>query len=199
MRPQSTTKVCRRCGVEQPLTAFSKTLSGHRNICKSCDKIYDAARYRSRTPEQRVAEQARQAQWRADNREYLCERSRDYRRDHLVKAVETNRRWREKNRSADRASNARRRVANRIRYRSYKAKWRALRVAATVGYVSYEAIWERDQGMCYLCNQPVERTNCHFDHVIPLSRGGEHSMENIRVTHAVCNVTKKDRMLDELA
>jgi 5-methylcytosine-specific restriction endonuclease McrA len=34
----------------------------------------------------------------------------------------------------------------------------------------------------------------HFDHVIPLARGGEHNAENIRTACRSCNDRKLDRM-----
>lgn len=85
--------------------------------------------------------------------------------------------------------------ANKVAYRKYYTKRRAIKRAATIGKVDYPAIWERDQGMCYLCGQSVDRADLQFDHVIPLSKGGAHSMENIRVTHEICNKRKAARLI----
>jgi len=30
----------------------------------------------------------------------------------------------------------------------------------------------------------------HFDHVVPLSKGGPHTTENIRPSHSTCNLKK---------
>jgi len=159
-------------------------------------KAYDAARWQAKTEEQRTANVERQAHWRAANAELHRERARQFRREHPEKVLATNRAWVEKNR--ERAAEGRRRVrqANLVRYRSYKAKWRALRAQAKIGRVSYVEIWERDKGICYLCGNAIPRDHLHFDHVIPLSKGGAHSMENIRPTHATCNIRKKDRIVE---
>ena len=79
---------------------------------------------------------------------------------------------------------------------------RAIRRGATVGnrFTSRE-IFERDGWICYLCERAVDRTLKHPDpesasleHVIPLSRGGEHSQANVRLAHLHCNLTKRDRL-----
>lgn len=47
-------------------------------------------------------------------------------------------------------------------------------------------------------NSRAYRADLHFDHVIPVSRGGAHSMDNIKSAHAVCNLRKHDKLIAEL-
>ncbi|KPC89921.1 hypothetical protein ADL27_38570 [Streptomyces sp. NRRL F-6602] len=49
--------------------------------------------------------------------------------------------------------------------------------------------WEED-GMygCVYCGGPYE----HIDHVTPLSRGGEHSIDNLVPACGECNLQKSD-------
>lgn len=83
------------------------------------------------------------------------------------------------------------------------AAQRATKAGATViEPFDREAIFERDDWTCYLCGLPVDREAPVFglesatvDHVIPLSRGGEHSMRNARTAHLRCNSAKQDRSL----
>lgn len=58
---------------------------------------------------------------------------------------------------------------------------------------------------CYLCGQQLDFTtprfdpySVHLDHIIPLNRGGEHSISNLAYTHAWCNLLKGARTPDEL-
>lgn len=44
----------------------------------------------------------------------------------------------------------------------------------------------------------MKKSERHLDHVIPLSRGGAHSEDNIRVTHARCNLKKGTKLVEEL-
>jgi 5-methylcytosine-specific restriction endonuclease McrA len=38
----------------------------------------------------------------------------------------------------------------------------------------------------------------HVDHVVPVTRGGEHSYANTRAAHGVCNIWKRARLDSEL-
>jgi len=60
-------------------------------------------------------------------------------------------------------------------------------------------IWKRDQGVCGICSNsrgPVDETNWHLDHIIPVSKGGLHTLENVQVSHPFCNLSKKDKILN---
>lgn len=54
-------------------------------------------------------------------------------------------------------------------------------------------IIERDQGVCHLCQGLVAAAELHLDHVVPWSRGGPNTAENLRVAHARCNMRKGAR------
>ncbi|WP_408995767.1 HNH endonuclease [Streptomyces europaeiscabiei] len=52
---------------------------------------------------------------------------------------------------------------------------------------------------CYLCGRGIAGlSQLHFDHVVPLSRGGTHAVDNIRPAHAACNLRKSDKLISEL-
>ena len=58
---------------------------------------------------------------------------------------------------------------------------------------------------CYLCDKAIDMDsprNCignrwefglHIDHLIPISKGGADTLENVRPTHALCNINKGAR------
>jgi 5-methylcytosine-specific restriction endonuclease McrA len=64
--------------------------------------------------------------------------------------------------------------------------------------LDYAAIAQRDDHTCYLCGEAVGSKDWSFDHVIPLGQGGEHSAENVRLTHLRCNKRKGGRSLNEV-
>lgn len=37
-----------------------------------------------------------------------------------------------------------------------------------------------------------------LDHVIPLNKGGPHTLANVATAHLRCNISKKDRLLGHL-
>lgn len=38
-----------------------------------------------------------------------------------------------------------------------------------------------------------------MDHIVPLSRGGEHSLDNVQCAHLSCNCRKGDQTIEEIA
>jgi 5-methylcytosine-specific restriction endonuclease McrA len=64
--------------------------------------------------------------------------------------------------------------------------------------------------ICYLCNKPVDLTapryqgkaegweqGLHIDHVIPISKGGSDTLDNVRPTHALCNLSKNNKLIGD--
>jgi HNH endonuclease len=57
--------------------------------------------------------------------------------------------------------------------------------------VSYSAIIAKWGMVCHICSGEIESVDdLHFDHVIPLAKEGPHSEDNIRPSHALCNLRK---------
>jgi 5-methylcytosine-specific restriction endonuclease McrA len=61
-----------------------------------------------------------------------------------------------------------------------------------------KAIYERDQYTCYLCGKKFTEGHLTLDHVVPLSRGGGNSWENLATCCRQCNWDKGDKLLSEL-
>ncbi len=59
--------------------------------------------------------------------------------------------------------------------------------------LSRRAVFLRDGGRCQYCGAKAES----IDHVIPRSRGGEHTWENVVAACERCNTAKRDRFLDD--
>ena len=58
---------------------------------------------------------------------------------------------------------------------------------------------KEDEGIvCYLCGNVIDISDRHVDHVIPVSRYGRHSPENLKITHSRCNLIKKARLVEEI-
>jgi len=55
----------------------------------------------------------------------------------------------------------------------------------------------RDGQICQKCNQPVFDDEVEFDHIIPFSKGGKSTVENLRLVHKDCN-RHKSNSLSEL-
>lgn len=66
--------------------------------------------------------------------------------------------------------------------------------------LSTRAIWKRDS-KCYLCgretvigaaHEATDELYANADHIVPLSRGGKHCVENLRIACRKCNLAKSD-------
>lgn len=75
------------------------------------------------------------------------------------------------------------------------------RQTETGGPVFREEIADRDGWICGLCGEPVspdvawpDPLSPSVDHIVPLSKGGGHTVENVQLTHLQCNVRKGDRV-----
>jgi 5-methylcytosine-specific restriction endonuclease McrA len=56
----------------------------------------------------------------------------------------------------------------------------------------------RDGQICQRCHEPVRDDEVEFDHVIPFSRGGRSTAENLRLVHRDCNRRKRDSLREVL-
>lgn len=82
----------------------------------------------------------------------------------------------------------------------YKARKAALRGASRVGanFTVHDLI-ARDGRACGICLSPIpdvqypDMASASIDHVVPISKGGEHSMQNARAAHLRCNIARGNR------
>jgi hypothetical protein len=56
----------------------------------------------------------------------------------------------------------------------------------------------RDGQICQKCHKHVPDDEIHFDHVIPVARGGRSSVQNLRVLCQDCNLKKSDSLTEIL-
>lgn len=52
-------------------------------------------------------------------------------------------------------------------------------------------VWARDGGACVRCGL---KKDLHFDHIIPLSKGGGNSEANVQILCQSCNLKKSDKI-----
>lgn len=84
----------------------------------------------------------------------------------------------------------------RLSSRNYKAKrrsWEQSGLAFTLR--DWRRLKARYEYQCAYCGKPCKRLQ--LDHVIPLSRGGEHHIGNILPACPHCNMSKNDKLLIE--
>jgi len=58
-------------------------------------------------------------------------------------------------------------------------------------------VFLRDRFTCQYCGQPFHATMLTFDHLVPRSRGGYTTWENVITACTICNLAKGDRLCAE--
>ena len=151
---------------------------------------------------------------RAENPEKLREEKHNYHATHREKARERNRRARALNPEKDCVASRKYRAANLEKERNRSRKFakekpltrRANRIrrrarkrnAPGVPYAvaEFRALCDESSWQCAYCSTVLDIGTVQADHVIPLSRGGSNSIENIAVCCGPCNVSKGHKPLD---
>jgi 5-methylcytosine-specific restriction endonuclease McrA len=133
--------------------------------------------------------------WYAAHRDYFPA----YRAAHPEKVArerEATREWKARNADHVREYQRAYRQAHRVRFRMYQQRRDALKVSQSVGTVTdadVVRLVRRFDHRCAYCGAQWEQ----LDHVIPISRGGAHSIGNLLPACGRCNRSKKDRLLIE--
>lgn len=90
--------------------------------------------------------------------------------------------------------------------REVSGRRRAAKRTNRVGVVKPDEVFARDGYRCHICGMRTSRkggvSSPHYptvDHLVPLSRGGEHSMANVGTACRRCNVARSNRGAAQLA
>ena len=54
------------------------------------------------------------------------------------------------------------------------------------------------KGVCQLCGKKVRKGQESPDHIVPVSRGGSHTADNIQLAHVKCNRRRGSKLLSEI-
>lgn len=80
-------------------------------------------------------------------------------------------------------------------------KRRAIQYGAEYERFDKRDIFARDEWTCRLCSEPVDRDakfphpdSPSLDHIVPISRGGDHVPANTQCTHLSCNMRKSNNL-----
>ena len=125
-----------------------------------------------------------QRKYNEENQEKVKERQRKYREENPEKVKEIVRKWKEENPDKVKAYGVNSNYVRRIRELNTGAP---LKTKLTAG--GLDLLIQRQDFRCASCNKDITQDN-HLDHMIPLSRGGTNSMDNVQYLCSVCNLTK---------
>jgi len=198
-----TEKACIRCGSMKPFRSRCRVCMSVKNKKyqqnhKAEIAVRKKQKYRD-NPEQakerwKKYSQGNREKINAQHRKYCSENPEKY-RESLLKYKEANI---EKSRESCRrwAKNNPEKI--RVHWAETGKRKRAAKKNAVVEKFNTAEIFKRDGWICQLCHKKVNPRLKHphplsksLDHIVPLSRGGEHSRRNTQLAHLSCNVDIK--------
>lgn len=186
-------KCCSRCKTEKPFSEFNKRSDKPhlwKSHCKSCIKsknqeLYtkNGDKYREQKSRYNKANKDNINAFMRKHRAKMSPEERQSQNDYL-------RQWRSDNLDT---------------VRDYRRSSRAKRKQAFVEAVPFQTIWNRDEGVCQLCEKPIDPElkfpdwgSATLDHIHPIAKGGTHEMANVWLAHWFCNWIKRDSILERM-
>ena len=126
--------------------------------------------------------------WYNNNSEKVKKNTKNWQKNNMQKNKENIKLWQQKNKD---------------KKRQYNRKRKALRLGNGHKFFTEKEVLDLYGTNCYLCNTPINlkaprrvgilgwQYGLHIEHVIDLALGGPDTLENVRPSHAVCNLKKK--------
>jgi 5-methylcytosine-specific restriction endonuclease McrA len=160
-------KTCCKCKLTKLLSEFYKYREGHQHYCKSCSKVAARKNY-------------------AANKEVRIASVRRWQKDHPKECRELHQKDYHKNPAPQKARSV-----------AAKLKRRAVLLGRQFDYgITVEKLFIRDKGICGICKDPCLLEDASVDHILPISRGGHHTWDNVQLAHLTCNKRKGDRFAE---
>lgn len=189
-----TEKKCSACGEVKPIDQFSnekRSKDTHMSICKVCASA-NAAKWNRENRERRKENERKSY---AANRDKFLSKNRKWKKDNPQKILVINRNWHRKNPSRSKELRERWEKKNpeakRIRDRNRRA--RLLKSEGKFTVKEWKDLCQKYGNICLCCRKPNKLT---ADHVIPISKGGKNTIENIQPLCGSCNSSKHTSIID---
>ena len=215
--------VCNTCGISKDTTEFHKnnhSKRGYQNKCKTCKATYqqehaeehlaasrksyvkniekERARSAAKHKKDPSKALARSRKHRQNNPEHVREvankrrqadpekfnkQAREWKAAHPKETAASHKNWVSKNRAHVYATNNKRRTLTRH--------------GVNGEIIDLDTLYARDGGICQLCHKKCPRKQATREHIVPLSKGGEHSWKNVVLAHGRCNSRKGNKAITQ--
>lgn len=184
-------KICSLCKVNKPYSEFrpKKNYKNGYCWCRPCER----QKYREYYQQNPETCRERAKTYVQNNQEKVSTRRRKYRESHKETLSVRRKEYYLRNKEQENRKHKEWFAGHPEKRREYEAARRILINVSGRERLDYALIKVRDVN-CYLCHEPNGST-LEFDHVLPLSRGGRHSYDNVRAVHPFCNRSKKDKVI----
>ena len=188
-------KLCIKCNKEIDGKNYS--------YCKSCD-VKRAVEYRQNNKEQ-IKEYKKEYQ--QNNKEKLKEYKKEYHKNNKEQILERKKEYYQDNKEQLKEYQKEYRKNNPHKAREKDRKRRALKKANVHEPYTEDQVLETYGTNCHICKEDIDLSasrssgapgweqGLHLDHVIPLSKGGPDSLNNVKPAHGLCNLQKNNSLL----
>jgi 5-methylcytosine-specific restriction endonuclease McrA len=186
-------KTCNKCFIEKSDDCFRVRLFKV-NTCKDCEKLSSKNNYNQN--KEKYANNSKK--WKSENKEKIRDykkkvywsnpdKEREYKRNQYknpLMFIKNALRWAKENPEKKAEQNRKRRVLKNGNGGGgvTKEQWIEIKVYY--------------KNTCLKCKKQEPEIKLTLDHVIPISRGGEHDVKNIQPLCLSCNSSKKDKTID---
>ena len=190
-------KICRGCKEEKSYSEFFKHKQWkdwYEGKCKKCKyEISKPAKQKwveenkEKIQEYQRSDKCKKSykRWRDKNREVILQKKKEYRNNHKEKILEYNKKYYKTNRWAEskRLNSSKRRALLKT-----ISDW-------TVVYYATQKLLASQWNKCNGCSINIEyRTNRELDHIIPISKWGLHTINNMQWLCKECNNSKSNHL-----
>lgn len=182
-------RTCSKCKIEKPEKEFYRDIAskvGFLSGCKECRKISKKI-YRDNNKE-KIAEYGKI--YKKKRREIKAEQKRIYREENKEYFDKIRLEQQEISKQKKREAKKRYNEKYPMRGKQHKMKRRAALKTTVIRVTTKELneLIRSSQNICFWCDKHTDMI--HIDHIYPLAKGGEHTINNLCVSCPDCNMRK---------
>jgi 5-methylcytosine-specific restriction endonuclease McrA len=190
-------KICTKCKEWRPVTRYIKRIisrDGYDSICNECRN-------------------AASRQWRANNKDRVAELNRQFYETNRAERLEYHRQYRQENKSRIKQLMNKFRRERPDYHRNYMRQWAQANPAKIQAYdharrafkmglsdtfsaEEWKDLKARYNYTCLRCGRQEPEIKLTADHVVPISKGGAGTINNIQPLCKPCNSAKHDDTID---
>lgn len=195
-------KVCTKCGVRKGLGEFPKhklCLDGHAGDCKKCNKKYKREYHKAHKGEAN----RKACEYYGANKVEALRKQREFREKHPLEMRKLDQKYSRKYYKNHKKEHAERQRAYRATGKGWlamkrgvhKRRAKAKNRKATLTADQWQKTIAAQRKRCNVCGKLFSQNSIPtIDHIIPLSKGGGLTFENVQALCQSCNSSKNAKL-----
>mgnify|MGYP003651778010 CR=1 FL=1 len=185
-------KFCIKCN--------NKRDGSHYSYCKTCN-AKRSAEYKQNNKE-KIKESKKE--YRQNNKEQIKESDKKHYQNNKEKINKQQKEYKQKNKEKINKRDREYKQNNPHKVREASRRRRALKKGNTHKPYTEDQVLKLYGKDCHICKKPINlsanrsagapgwQQGLHIDHVVPLSKGGADTIDNVKPAHGLCNLQKND-------